>query len=53
MSQIDFIVAVTITLGIISFSIYFVTADFSSQMDQVDVLELKQTARIIENSIFN
>ena len=52
MSQVDFIIAIVIIIGVISFSIYFVTGHFSTQLDQMNVLELKQSAKLLENKIF-
>jgi len=51
MSQIDFIAAMAIVIGVISFSMYYASADISSQFDQMNILELKQAAVNVENKL--
>lgn len=51
MSQIDFIVAMAIMIGVISFSVYYASADISTQFDQTNILELKQAAVNVENRL--
>ncbi|MBU3905056.1 MAG: hypothetical protein KJ906_02835 [Nanoarchaeota archaeon] len=53
MGQTDFIMAIVIILGVISFSLFFVSSNFSTQLEQTNVLELKQSAGVLENKISN
>jgi len=52
MSNIDFIFGIVIVIAVISFSIFYVTDDFSTQLDQMNILELKQASNVLENKIF-
>lgn len=51
MSQVDFIMGILITLGVISFAIYYVSGDFSSQMSQMSVAELRASVNVLENKL--
>lgn len=51
MSQVDFIIAMSIVIGVIAFSISYVSNDLSSQIEQMNILELKQAAELVENKI--
>ncbi len=53
MSQIGFIMAVVITIGVISFSIFYVTNNFETRLDQMTVLELQKSADILETKILD
>lgn len=53
MTNIDFIMAIVIIIGVVSFTVYYVSGDFSSSLNQMSVLELKQSASILENRLFN
>lgn len=51
MTQIDFIMAIVITLGVITFSIYYVSTDFTNQMNEMSITELKSSADVLENQL--
>ena len=53
MGQTDFIMAIVIIIGVISFTLFFISSNFSTQLEQVNVLELKQSASVLENKIYN
>ncbi|MBU3896685.1 MAG: hypothetical protein KJ697_02005 [Nanoarchaeota archaeon] len=51
MTQIDFIMAIVVTLGVISFSIYYVSADYTNQMNEMNIIELKASADVLQNQL--
>jgi len=51
MTQIDFIMAIVVTLGVITFSISYVSADYTNQMNEMNIVELKASADVLENQL--
>ncbi|MDD5416822.1 MAG: hypothetical protein PHU12_02490 [Candidatus Aenigmarchaeota archaeon] len=53
MTQVDFIMAIVITIGVISFSIYYVSNDFANNMNDISLIELRSSADVLENKILH
>jgi len=53
MGQIDFIMAMLVIIAIVSFSIFYVSGNFTNQLEEMSVLELRQTSKILEKIMFD